>query len=115
MKSLLNLLVLTLFVLSANAQSKVKFEVRNFAINSKEVMPEKPIIIEANFKKVSEVYVLGTSNNQEVGVRFSIVKEGTGFYDLIVSTEGIEDGEKVSKKSRFKFNGIEYIESSTFR
>jgi hypothetical protein len=78
MKSLLNLLVLTLFVLSANAQSKVKFEVRNFAINSKEVMPEKPIIIEANFKKVSEVYVLGTSNNQEVGVRFSIVKEGTG-------------------------------------
>ena len=78
MKTLLYLLLFFSFTQSSKAQNTVKFQVRNFAINNKEVFPEKPILIEAQFKKISEVYLLGTSDNQEVGVRFSIVKEGTG-------------------------------------
>lgn len=78
MKILLNLLFLCSLSLSVHAQSKVKFEVRNFAINNKEVFPEKPIIIETTFKKTSEVFLLGISDNKEVGVRFSVVKEGSG-------------------------------------
>ena len=78
MKSLMNLLFFCLFVFNSSAQTTVKFKVRNFAINNKEVFPENPIEIEANFKKTSDVYLLGKADNQDVGVRFSVVKEGTG-------------------------------------
>jgi hypothetical protein len=78
MKTLLHLLIFSSFILNVQAQTTVKFEVRNFAINNKEVFPEKPIVIESSFKKISEVYLLGATENQEVGVRFSVVKEGSG-------------------------------------
>jgi len=78
MKTLLHLLIFSSFILNVQAQTTVKFEVRNFAINNKEVFPEKPIVIESSFKKISEVYLLGAAENQEVGVRFSVVKEGSG-------------------------------------
>lgn len=54
----------------------------------------------------------GSRNSWDSKIR--IEKEGTGFYDFVVTTSGIDDGESINTEKRYKFNGYEYTESNVF-
>ena len=47
--------------------------------------------------------------------KLDFIKEGTGYYDLIVSTKGIKNKKKFSEKKYFKFDGIKYSLSENIK
>lgn len=44
-----------------------------------------------------------------------VIKEGTGFYDLIITTKGIKDKKHFDEKNYYKFDGIKYSISNNFK
>lgn len=76
-----NIVVISLLVFSAAAacaQSKATLKISSYSINKKEVTPDEPVIISANFKNLSQIYEVGNAGGETIGVRFSLIKEGVG-------------------------------------
>lgn len=74
----LTVLFFLMLSLELSAQSTVDFEVTEFKYNGVSSSLPEPVKIHAVFKKESEMYSLGTSNGEEIGVQFEMVQEGTG-------------------------------------
>jgi len=78
-------------------------------------------VLGGEFKKIGEI----PSSTDDKGAleisqnsfesNIEIVKEGTGFYDLIVNMKGIEKGKQFERKDYYKFDGIKYSLSNNIK
>lgn len=45
----------------------------------------------------------------------TVIKEGTGFYDIILTTKGLKNKKAFTEKNYYKFDGIKYSISNNFK
>jgi hypothetical protein len=74
----LSMAIFLILSMQISAQSTVDFEVTEFKYNGVSSALSEPVKIHAVFNRESEMYALGTSNGEEIGVQFEMVQEGTG-------------------------------------